>query len=59
MTNKVVFLVSFFRCFSIGDPESGLMHMPISRLLFGRSTSASVRWKANEPGNTCAFTTCR
>ncbi len=40
-------------------PESGLMHMPISHLLLSQSTLASALWKANEPGNMCAFTTCQ
>ncbi len=44
---------------SVEGPESGLTHMLISQPSFGQSIPASACWKANESGNTCAFTACR
>ncbi len=43
---------------SVEGPKSDPTHMLVSHLSFGRSTTMSACWKANEPGNTCAFTAC-
>ncbi len=55
MMNKL-FFVSIFLLFLHRGPESSLTHTPISCPSFGQSTPASARWKAKEPGNTCALT---